>query len=141
MHATQIPMTFVLNSFKTMRFVSSNSPWHRWRKESFIVEMIKNDFLWSFRAKIAQKYRISVPGAHRSQFYSKKWFWFFFARNSKIFSENIEMRLKMGRKNYVLRSHTFLKRGISSVCLLSCFLSMTFQIYSFCLCFFIEYFD
>lgn len=103
--------------------------------------MIKNDFLWSFRAKIAQKYRIAVPGAHRSQFYSKKWFWFFFARNSKIFSENIEMRLKMDCKNYVLRSHTFLKRGISSVCLLSCFLSMTFQIYSFCLCFFIEYFD
>lgn len=74
-------------------------------------------------------------------FIPRNGFGFFFARNSKIFSENIEMRLKMDCKNYVLRSHTFLKRGISSVCLLSCFLSMTFQIYSFCLCFFIEYFD
>lgn len=54
-------------------------------KESFIVEMIKNDFLWSFRAKIAQKYRIAVPGAHRSQFYSKKWFWFFFCKKFQDF--------------------------------------------------------
>lgn len=40
-------------------------------------------------------------------FIPRNGFGFFFARNSKIFSENIEMRLKMDCKNYVLRSHTF----------------------------------